>query len=57
MEIREEAKILICTGFSESISEDLANALGIKGILMKPVTMWDLAAAVRSVLDEGSLRV
>ena len=57
LEAREDAKILMCTGFSERIPKEKAEALGIKGIVMKPVTMWDLAAAVRSVLDGKSLKV
>ncbi len=50
-EVRKDAKILICTGFSERIPEERIEALGIKGMVMKPTTMWDLAATVRSILD------
>jgi PAS domain S-box-containing protein len=56
LEIREGAKILLCTGFSEGISKEKANALGIKGIVRKPITMGDLAVAVRTVLDGQSLK-
>jgi CheY-like chemotaxis protein len=56
LEIREDAKILISTGFSERISREKAGAPGIKGIIMKPITMYDLADAVRSVLDGKSLK-
>jgi PAS domain S-box-containing protein len=55
LEIREDAKILICTGFSESLPKEKVEALGIKGMAMKPITMWDLATAVRSLLDGKSL--
>jgi CheY-like chemotaxis protein len=43
--------IIICTGFSERINKGNAFDMGIKGLLMKPVTMRDLAYKVREVLD------
>jgi PAS domain S-box-containing protein len=55
LEIREDAKIVICTGFTEKFHKEKVEALGIKGVLMKPITMRELAATVRSVLDGKSL--
>ncbi|MHC1744202.1 MAG: response regulator [Syntrophobacteraceae bacterium] len=43
--------ILICTGFSENVDPDKAKRLGIRGFLMKPVVVRDLAVKVREVLD------
>ena len=51
--IRPDISIIICTGFSEKISEEKAGELGIKGFLMKPVVKSDLAKMVRRVLDEA----
>ena len=51
MEIRPDAKIILCTGYSERISEEEALALGIAGYMEKPVDMQALAEAVRAVLD------
>ena len=31
-----DVPILICTGFSEIMSEEKATSLGIKGVLLKP---------------------
>jgi PAS domain S-box-containing protein len=56
LEVREDAKVLLCTGFSEKIPKEKAEARGIKGIVMKPITMWDLAAGVRTILDGQSLK-
>jgi PAS domain S-box-containing protein len=44
--------IIICTGFSERIDKQSAQALGIKGLLMKPVTQGQMARTIRKVLDE-----
>ena len=52
MAIRPEIPVILCTGFSERISEEKAEALGIKGFLMKPVLKSALARMVRKVLDE-----
>jgi CheY-like chemotaxis protein len=48
---RPETRVILCTGFSEEISEDKARALGIKRFLLKPLSVQELAAAVREVLD------
>ena len=45
--------IIICTGFSKMIREERVKTLGIKGLLMKPLTRADMAVMVRKVLDEA----
>jgi len=49
--LRPDFPIIICTGYSQHISEEKAKALGIKGFIMKPIIMKDLAHIVRNVLD------
>lgn len=49
--IRPDIPIILCTGFSELINKEKANALGIYKYLMKPVARKKLAIAVREVLD------
>jgi CheY-like chemotaxis protein/two-component sensor histidine kinase len=49
--IRSDIPIIICTGFSEQLSDAKITALGIKGLLMKPLTIRKLARTVRKVLD------
>jgi PAS domain S-box-containing protein len=44
--------ILLCSGFSEKMSPERAQALGIKGYLMKPFVLNTLATTVRDVLDQ-----
>jgi len=55
MEIRSDIPIIICTGFSEKISEDKAKAMGIRGFVMKPAVRSEIAKKIREVLDELKL--
>ncbi len=50
--IRPDIPIIFCTGFSDENDEQGAKDMGIKGFLMKPVVLTDLAAMVRKVLDD-----
>ena len=50
IKIRYDIPILLCTGFSETISEEKAISLGIKGFLFKPIVMKNLAQKIREVL-------
>lgn len=52
LEIRPNIPIILSTGFSEQISVDnRVSEIGIKAQLMKPVSLKDLAEAIRKVLD------
>jgi FixJ family two-component response regulator len=50
LQVRSGLPIILCTGFSEMMNEQKAEALGITKFLMKPVSMVDFAMAVRQVL-------
>jgi two-component system, cell cycle sensor histidine kinase and response regulator CckA len=52
IKIRPDIPIILCTGFSEKMTEEKAASLGVKGFLMKPVTVNSLTHVVRNVLDE-----
>jgi two-component system cell cycle sensor histidine kinase/response regulator CckA len=52
LKIRRDIPIMLCTGFSELITEDEAKRLGIREFLMKPFSLKDIARVVRKVLDE-----
>ena len=51
LQIRSGFPIILCTGYSEIITEDKARQLGIREFIMKPLFMKDLALAIRRVLD------
>ncbi len=52
-QIRPDIPVLLCTGFSETMSEEKAASLGIKGFLLKPIVMKDLSQKIREVLDRN----
>jgi len=51
MTIRSDVPIILCTGFSESITKEGAKEMGIREFAMKPFVMRDLANVVRRILD------
>jgi len=51
LQLRPDLPIILCTGFSHTMSPDKASALGIRDFLMKPVTYRDFAYTIRQVLD------
>jgi CheY-like chemotaxis protein len=51
--IRPGIPIILCTGFSTRVTEQRAYELGIRGFVMKPFIMQDLAETIRSVLDDN----
>ena len=52
LNIRPNIPIILCTGFSEKITEETAKNLGIKGFVMKPLLMREIAELIRNVLDK-----
>jgi len=50
IKIRPDIPILLCTGFSETMTDEKIKSLGLRGILMKPMMMKDLARKIREVL-------
>jgi signal transduction histidine kinase/ActR/RegA family two-component response regulator len=52
--IRPDIPVILCTGYSESISEENAREMGIDRFLMKPVGNADLAAVVSQLLAKGA---
>ncbi len=53
--IRPNTPIILCTGFSEPLDEKKMKQLGIKELLLKPVSMRDLARAVNKTMVRDSL--
>ncbi len=51
--IRPGMPIILCTGFSEKISDVNVDEFGIKALVSKPFIMRNFAVTVRNVLDEG----
>jgi len=49
--------VLLCTGFSETLSEEKASSIGIRKIFNKPLEMNALLKNIREILDEKSRTV
>jgi CheY-like chemotaxis protein len=56
MEIRPDIPIILCTGYSELVDKETAEALGIEQFLIKPFSIKKLAAIIRSVLGKKTQR-
>jgi len=51
IKIRPEIPIILCTGFSEYMNNEKAKSMGIRKFVLKPVSMEEIATAIRDVLD------
>jgi CheY-like chemotaxis protein len=47
---RPDLPIIMCTGFSEIITAEKAQALGVRKLMMKPLLVGDLAQTIRELL-------
>ncbi len=56
LSIRPGLPIILCTGYSDKVNEEVARRAGARRLLMKPVELRKLARAIREVLDEGVSR-
>jgi len=50
MRIRPDLPVVVCTGFSEILSEEKARAIGISEYVTKPVVKNEIASAIRNAL-------
>ena len=49
--IRKDIPVILCTGFSETPSQDMAETIHIEGFLMKPIVKKKLLQKIRAILD------
>jgi len=52
--LRSDIPIILCTGFSHTMSEEKARAIGVRELVMKPLMRQDMARMIRKVLDAPS---
>jgi len=52
LRLRPDTPIILCTGYSELIDEEVALKIGIRRFLMKPLFMGDVAREIRAVLND-----
>lgn len=53
LRIRPEIPIILCTGFSELVSEEIVKSSGIREYIMKPVLTHKIAQLIRKILDNS----
>jgi nitrogen-specific signal transduction histidine kinase/ActR/RegA family two-component response regulator len=53
LNIRPHLPIILCTGYSQKMSEETASEIGIKAFAYKPMVKAELAKTVRKVLDQA----
>lgn len=51
--IRKDIPVILCTGYSERVTESYALEIGIKRYAQKPLASEDLSAMIREVLDSA----
>jgi CheY-like chemotaxis protein len=51
MSIRADLPVILCTGFSETVTPEQAQAVGVREYLLKPLMLTDVAEAIRRVLN------
>ncbi len=52
LKIRSDIPIILCTGYSERISDENAGKLGIQKYIEKPLNIGELSLTIREVLDK-----
>jgi DNA-binding NtrC family response regulator len=50
-QIRPSIPVILCTGFSELVTEQNMRATGIQEVMMKPLIMDEVGRVIRRVLD------
>jgi signal transduction histidine kinase/ActR/RegA family two-component response regulator len=51
LKLRPDLPVILCTGYSETVSRETAQEVGIREFLMKPLSKRELAGAVRRALE------
>jgi PAS domain S-box-containing protein len=53
MSVRPELPVVICTGYSEKITQELLDRWNIKALILKPIIRNELLISIRGILDEA----
>jgi len=52
MRIRPDIPVILCTGFSETSTPEMAKDIGFKDFIVKPIVRNEIASAIRRILDQ-----
>jgi PAS domain S-box-containing protein len=53
--VRPGIPVIICTGYSEKVTQEMIDRLRIRALIMKPVIRNELLLTVRQVIDENGI--
>jgi CheY-like chemotaxis protein len=53
--VREDLPIILITGYSETVSPEMAKSAGIRQFVMKPLVKRQAAETIRAALDKGEM--
>ncbi|MFO7560296.1 MAG: PAS domain S-box protein [Desulfobacterales bacterium] len=53
MKIRPDIPVILCTGYSEKMTQESVKKIGIRKLIEKPIDRSELAMAIRSALEES----
>ena len=56
LRLRPDLPLILCTGFSHSLTEEKAKTLGIRALLQKPIGRQELCVTVQRLLAERAIR-
>jgi CheY-like chemotaxis protein len=51
LSVKPDVPVILCTGFSEQVSDEQASTIGVKRVIMKPLPIREVAETIREVLD------
>lgn len=54
MRIRPDTPVVLCTGYSHTVNEQIASEMGISDFVMKPISKSVLSRVIRKTLDEAN---
>ncbi len=53
LQLQPDLPVILCTGFNEQLTDDIAREAGARELMLKPVNYRHLAESVRKVLDDN----
>ena len=53
LKIKPSAPVILCTGYSDTISPEKVEAAGIKALIYKPFNKAEIATKIRAVIDQN----
>jgi len=54
--IRPDLKIIIITGYSDNLSDEILTQIGISEVILKPMHLDDFSKIIRKVLDNKNIK-